>query len=189
MESVLIVSSSDKGIDALSQLLRSTPYCVSRVARSGGEAFRCADEEAFGLIIINTPLSDEFGAELACALSQTTAAGILALVKSELLDDVSAKLDSYGVLVVGKPINRNLFMQAVNIADASGKRIALYRKENLKLQTKIEEMKIVSRAKCALIQYLNISEKDAHRYIEKQAMDMRLTRREVAESIIKTYEM
>ena len=33
-----------------------------------------------------------------------------------------------------------------------------------------------------------MTEPQAHRYIEKQAMDLRITRREVAEGIISTYE-
>lgn len=189
LENVLIVSSSDKGIDVLTHLLRTGTYCVTHVARSGGEAFRCSDEADFRIIIINTPLTDEFGTDLAVSLSKNTTAGIIILVKSEIIEDVSLKLEPLGILVVGKPVNRNLFMQAVNLAEASGKRIELYRNENIKLRTKIEELKIVNRAKCALIQYLNITEREAHRYIEKQAMDLRLTRREIAENIIKTYEM
>ena len=39
-----------------------------------------------------------------------------------------------------------------------------------------------------LIQYLSMTESQAHRYIEKQAMDMRLPKRAVAESILNTYE-
>ncbi|MGB4438219.1 MAG: ANTAR domain-containing protein, partial [Sedimentibacter sp.] len=53
---------------------------------------------------------------------------------------------------------------------------------------KIEEIRIVTRAKCVLIQYLNMTENQAHRYIEKQAMDMRTTREEISLSILKTYE-
>ena len=62
------------------------------------------------------------------------------------------------------------------------------RDENIQLQQKIEEIRLVDRAKCALIQYLNLTEAQAHRYIEKQAMDLRLSRRQVAEAILKTYE-
>ena len=68
------------------------------------------------------------------------------------------------------------------------RRLLGLRKENVKLQTKIEEIRLVDRAKCALIQYLNMTEQQAHRYIEKQAMDMRMTRKEVAQGILKTYE-
>ena len=49
-------------------------------------------------------------------------------------------------------------------------------------------MRLVDRAKCTLVQYLGFTEAQAHRYLEKQAMDMRMTRREVAEEILRTYE-
>ena len=56
------------------------------------------------------------------------------------------------------------------------------------LEQKIEDIRIIDRAKCILISHLSMSEPEAHRYIEKQAMDMRLTRRKVAEQILKIYE-
>ena len=43
----------------------------------------------------------------------------------------------------------------------------------------------MDRAKCVLIEYLKMTESEAHRFIEKQAMDMRITKREVAERILK----
>ena len=52
----------------------------------------------------------------------------------------------------------------------------------------MDEWKIVNRAKWLLIGKLGMSEADAHRYIEKLAMDTRQTRREIADGIIKTYE-
>ena len=47
---------------------------------------------------------------------------------------------------------------------------------------------MVDRAKCAMIQYLNMTEPQAHRYIEKQAMDLRITKKEVARGILETYD-
>ena len=49
-------------------------------------------------------------------------------------------------------------------------------------------MKIVNRAKSMLMQYLNLTEEQAHRHIQKQAMDLRKTQRAVAEDILKTYQ-
>ena len=46
----------------------------------------------------------------------------------------------------------------------------------------------MNRAKWLLIECLNMTEAEAHRYIEKQAMDLRISRREAAENIIKTYK-
>ena len=57
------------------------------------------------------------------------------------------------------------------------------------LQQKVADIHTVNHAKWLLIQHDNMTENEAHRFIEKQAMDMRLSRREVAESIIRTYDM
>lgn len=62
------------------------------------------------------------------------------------------------------------------------------KKQNEQLQKKIEDIKFVDRAKCVLIEYLKMSEAEAHRFIEKQAMDLRVTKREIASRILKTYE-
>ena len=51
-----------------------------------------------------------------------------------------------------------------------------------------EEIKLVNRAKSCLMQYLKFSEPQAHRYIEKQAMDTRRTRKDVAKHILSIYE-
>ena len=60
--------------------------------------------------------------------------------------------------------------------------------ENMKLQKKIEEIRLIDRAKCILIQYLQMTEQQAHKYIEKQAMNLRQSKVSVAESLLKTYE-
>ena len=52
----------------------------------------------------------------------------------------------------------------------------------------LSDMKIVNRAKSMLMQYLNLTEEQAHRHIQKQAMDLRKTQRAVAEDILKTYQ-
>ena len=56
------------------------------------------------------------------------------------------------------------------------------------VEEKIEEIRLINRAKWLLIECLSMTEADAHRYIEKQSMDLRVSKREVAESIIKTYQ-
>ena len=52
----------------------------------------------------------------------------------------------------------------------------------------MEEKDIVDRAKVVLIKHLSMTEQQAHRFIEKQAMDMRVNKTAVAEGILKTYE-
>ena len=146
-------------------------------------------EAEYDLVVVNAPLTDEFGHELALSAAESSAAGVILIVKSELADELSARVEDVGVFVVPKPVSRPFFYQAVRLAQASHRRVLGLRTENVRLQSKIEEIRLVDRAKCALIQYLNMTEPQAHRYIEKQAMDLRLTRRQVAENIVKTYEM
>ena len=55
------------------------------------------------------------------------------------------------------------------------------------VEDKIQEIRLVNKAKWALIQCLGMTEEEAHRHIEKRAMDERLTRREVANRILSTY--
>lgn len=188
MDSALIVSGSDKGIDLISQLLNTNAKPEVTSAKSSGEARRLINAAEYDIVIINTPLTDEFGDNLAVTITEISASGVILIVNNEIADDISAKVENYGVLIVSKPIIRQVFMQSLKLAMASKRRILILKSENISLQQKIEEIRIVTRAKCVLIQYLNMSEIQAHRYIEKQAMDMRTTRQEIAQNILKTYE-
>ena len=51
----------------------------------------------------------------------------------------------------------------------------------------METIRIVNHAKWILINNMKLSENEAHKLIEKQAMDTRRSKRDVAEGIIKTY--
>ena len=93
-----------------------------------------------------------------------------------------------GVLVLAKPFGRAMFSQTLRLGLAARRRMLGLRDENVQLQKKIEEIRLVDRAKCVLIQVLSMTEPQAHRYLEKEAMDRRVTRREVAEQVLRTYE-
>ena len=56
------------------------------------------------------------------------------------------------------------------------------------MQKKMDEIQLINRAKLLLIEKLGKSEAESHRFIEKQAMDLRKTKKEIAESIIRTYD-
>lgn len=188
MGRVLLASGSDKGIELLSQLLKVSGYSQITNTNSGNDARRCIDQTEYELIVINTPLSDEFGHDFSIKAAESSNSGIILICKSDIADDVSDKLSCYGVCVIPKPVNKAIFHQSVKLVSATRSRMLGLQTENFKLQTKIEEIRLVNRAKCCLIQYLKFSEPQAHRYIEKQAMDTRQTRKEVALNILSTYE-
>ena len=184
----MVEAGTDQGKSFLTDLLKARAFDRVVAVSNGGEARRAMIQDGYDLVLINTPLRDESGFELAVSVTQSSDSSVLVLVKAEMADEIAEKVEDYGVLIVPKPVSRQVFYQTLKIATASRKRMLGLKSENNKLQQKIEEIKLVDRAKCALIQYRRLTEQEAHRYLEKQAMDTRLTRRQIAEDIIKTYE-
>ena len=74
------------------------------------------------------------------------------------------------------------------MAAASNHRLQLLRQENARMQEKIAQIRLVSRAKCCLVEHEHLTEAEAHRRIEKQAMDTRRDRTEIAQEILDSYE-
>lgn len=172
----------------LSELCKSCSMTDIATVLSAGQARDLLINKSYDIIIINSPLSDESGKELALFVAENYCSGVLLLVKKDDADKVSALVQDAGVFVLHKPVNRYLFSQSIRLMHAYSKRIRGLHNKTIKLETKIEETQLINRAKCVLIQYLKMTESQAHRYIEKQAMDLRQPKRSIAESIIKTYE-
>lgn len=184
---ILVVDSGDKVCDFVSEILPAGDYePISRV-KDAGQARRTLLSATFDIIVINTPLSDEFGVDLALDLAQG-AMGILLLVKNEVYDQVCSKVEDMGVLTMGKPVNRQMFYTSMKLLTAMSAKLLRMEKEQKSLQEKMKDIRVVNRAKWLLIENLHMREEDAHYYIEKKSMDTRQSRREVAEGIIKTYE-
>ena len=188
MESALVVSHSEKSIAFFVDMLNVSSCSQISTLSSCDEARRLLLERDFDLVIINAPLRDESGEDLARHIATMGISQVILIVKSEYFDEVSSSTEGDGVLVIASPVNSDILWSALKLAKAAQNRVKRLQAENSKLIQKIEDIKIIDRAKCILISFLSITEQEAHRYIEKQAMDMRASRRSVAEGILKTYE-
>ena len=186
MGELLIISGSSASLPVLKSLFGQTDYQRIECTADSFQARRMLSC-AFDLVLINAPLKEETGLELALDAAEI-GSGVILLVKNEMSDEIAARVENAGVLVVPKPLNRALFFQALHLLNASRHMISRLKSENERLQEKIAEIRLVDRAKCALIQYADMTEPQAHRYIEKQAMDLRRTRLDIAQSILKAYE-
>ncbi|HIQ67498.1 MAG TPA: ANTAR domain-containing protein [Candidatus Faecousia excrementigallinarum] len=185
---VLVVSSTESFGTSMAPLLPPTDYYPVVYARSSGEAQRLLAESSYDIVIINTPLSDDFGLGLACYVSSNTTAGVLLLVKNDRYTETSAKVLSYGVLTLPKPTSSQMITQTLGVLCATRERLRQMEEKQLSVEQKMEEIRLVNRAKWLLIETLGMSESDAHRYIEKQAMDLRISKAQVAKNIIHTYQ-
>lgn len=188
MKKALLISRSEKSANSLSELLRSEQYFQIAVADNATDAKKLAEKEEYDLICINAPLSDESGIDLSKYFADTTRACVVIIVPQKNADDVYDILTECGVLVIAKPINRHLFHHYLQFTECFKMRILSVARENEKLKHMVEDIKLIDRAKFLLITCLNMNESQAHRYLEKQAMDLRISKLQVAKQVIKTYE-
>ena len=188
MGRALIVSAGASSNEYISARLTELGYARPIIVPSAAEARRRMLESDFELIVVNAPLPDEFGHELCADAVEKTDAGVILLAKTGTAEQIADKLQDFGVLVLAKPFTGAQFRQAVQIAASSYKRLAVLRTENAKLLDKIAQLRLVDRAKCYLIEKKGYTETDAHRLIEKRAMDTRMSRGEVAQEILEEEE-
>jgi response regulator NasT len=188
LNGILVISSSEKGRTLVGDLMRNAGYDGIALASCGAQARRQLAGSSYRLVIVNAPLSDEFGDALALQAAENSDTGVVLIVRHELADEISEKVEACGVMVLDKPFGREMFFRTIKLVEASLARMSRLRSQNQSLKIKIEEIRLVDRAKCALIQYLGLSEPQAHRYIEKQSMDLRITKTELAKRILQTYE-
>ena len=186
--SVLAVSSSQKFNESIRGLLPESRYFPVTVMRDAASARRELLEQSYDLVIINAPLTDEFGTRLALDVCNRSGAGVLLMVKAEHYPDIEAKVTPHGVLTLSKPTSSQLFAQSIRMLCITRERLRGMEKKTATIEEKMEEIRLVNRAKWLLIEELKMTEQEAHRYIEKQAMDRCVTKRVVAEQILSTYK-
>ena len=183
--SMLIVSSSNNLNSALRSLFDERIYFPVHIVSSISAAKLAMNEREYDFLIINSPLHDEQGINYAIDLCFKSDVIVLLMVSSEIHDEIYSKVAPYGVYTLPKPTSRAILERALAWMISSRERIRRYENKNLSIEHKMEEIRLVNRAKWALISHYNMSEPDAHRYIEKLAMDRCVTRKEIADEIIK----
>jgi len=186
-DTALIVTNSEKSASFFSECLTIASINKISVLAAAGEVRRTLLEKDFNIVIIDAPLADESGESLARHIAVKDLSQVILAVNSEHFYAISDVCHRDGVLVISKPIEKNIFWSVISLAKSVSFKLKRMQDENAKLKQKIEDIRIIDRAKCMLISYLNLTEQESHRFIEKQAMDLRSTKRAIAEEILKTY--
>ena len=97
--SVLIVSGSDKSLDFISNSLPMELFYPTVSLNSAAEARRLLVNQDFDIVIINTPLKDDIGIELALEIAEKDFTAVMIIVKNEMFDQVAYRVEDYGVFV------------------------------------------------------------------------------------------
>ena len=185
--SVLIVSAAESFNDTLSALLPSSKYSPTHFVSNISAAKRVLAERAFDFVIINSPLPDDVGTRYAIDTANSEESVVLLMVRTELQEEIYDKVAEHGVFVLPKPTSKTTMAIAISWLSSAREKLRKTEKKTLSIEEKMEEIRIVNRAKWLLISELKMDEQGAHRYIEKQAMDRCVSKKVVAEEIIKTY--
>ena len=183
---VMVVSPSAALRDSVKSLLPKDDFFPVFYAATGGDARRLLAELPVDIIIVDTPLSDEHGVSFAESFASSNA-GVMLLVKAEDCEEVAAKVGEQGVLTLAKPTPPDLFLAASRMLSALSFRLQRMESEKRTLQEKMADIRVINRAKLLLVEKLKMTESDAHRRLEKIAMDERKSKRQVAEAIISQY--
>lgn len=185
--SVLVVSSLRKFNDAITPMLPNSDYypvCfVSNIAAARREMLA----RSYDFVIINAPLPDDFGTRFAIDTCAKTDSVVLLLLRSDVYEEVDAKVSPHGVFTLQVPTPAQTWKQGLKWMAAARERLRRLEKKSATMEEKMEEIRQVNRAKWILIEQLKMTEQEAHRHIEKQAMDRCVSRKEIALGIIKTY--
>ncbi len=185
--SVLVVSSAQKFNDILAQMLPGSEYYPVCTVTNVAAARRELLDRSYDFVIINAPLPDDPGTRFAIDASSKTGTVVLLMVRSEIYEEVNAKVISQGVFTLSKPTPTQTLQQGLKWMASARERLRRLEKKTSSIEEKMEEIRLVNRAKWVLIEQLKMTEADAHRHIEKQAMDRCISRRDIALGIIKTY--
>ena len=185
---VLLVSLSEKFNNEISSLLQDS-FSADQVdfASSAGEARRKLLEKTYDAVIVNAPLRDEFGSRLCMDASVSSGTVAALFAATEVYDEIVQKVTPHGVFVIRKPAAKQTIAQSFSLLISARERLRTVEKKAGKAESKLDEFKTVNRAKWLLIDIENMSEDEAHKYIEKAAMDSGITKKQAAQMIIEKY--
>ena len=185
--SILIVSATDSFTSAFADLLPEARYSPVDTVTSISVAKRVLTEKTYDFVIINAPLPDDAGTRFAIDTCTTKQSAVLLLVKNDIHAGIHDRVAEYGVFTLPKPISKVTMTHALNWLESARERLRQFEKKSISIEDKMAEIRLVNKAKWLLISELKMSEPDAHRYVEKQAMDRCVSKKCIAEEIIKTY--
>ena len=171
----LLVSSSEAQTQRISALLTRAHIVPFDHAGSARQALEQFDAGGIDGVLIAEPIAGSSGRELL-------------LAAPEHADTDAALLEQSGVLVLPNDAPESLIVQTIRLLTAMRIQLEQMQHKTEKLEAKVADIRIINRAKLLLVQHLQMTETEAHKYIEKQAMDTSMRRRTIAENIIRTYE-
>jgi two-component system, response regulator PdtaR len=182
--SVRILVAEDEAIIRMDliEMLQGAGYEVVAAATNGQEAIDLAVEHKPDLAILDVKMPVLDGISAAAKIIEI--APVLMLTAFSQKELVERARDAGVMAYVVKPFTIGDLMPAIEIAISRHKQMKTLATEVADLHDRLETRKIIDKAKGILMSALSLSEPQAFSWIQKAAMDRRLTMKEVAMAVI-----
>jgi len=168
----------------LAEMLGEEGYDVVGQAGDGEAAVALAERHRPDLVVLDVKMPRLDGITAAQRIAEQRIAPVVILTAFSQRDLVDRARDAGAMAYLVKPFTKNDLVPAIEMAVSRFAEVQLLEAEVADLAERLETRKLVDRAKGVLQQRLELSEPDAFRWIQKTAMDLRLSMRQVAEGVL-----
>jgi response regulator NasT len=168
----------------LAEMLAEEGYEVVGQAGDGEAAVALAEQQRPDLVVLDVKMPKLDGIAAAQRIAEQRIAPVVILTAFSQRDLVELARDAGAMAYLVKPFTKNDLLPAVEMAVSRFAELQLLEAEVADLTERLETRKAVDRAKGVLQVQLDLSEPDAFRWIQKTAMDLRLSMKQVAEGVI-----
>ena len=168
----------------LAEMLGEEGYDVVGQAGDGETAVALAEEHRPDLVVLDVKMPRLDGIAAAQRIAEQRIAPVVILTAFSQRDLVERARDAGAMAYLVKPFNKDDLVPAIEMAVSRFSELQMLEAEVADLTERLETRKAVDRAKAVLQRQLELSEPDAFRWIQKTAMDLRLSMRQVAEGVI-----
>ena len=168
----------------LVELLEEHGYEIVGQASDGEEAVRLANELEPDLIVMDVKMPKMDGITAADKIAEDRICAVVMLTAFSQRGLIKRAKEAGAMAYVVKPFDASDVIPAIEIAMARFAEIRGVEDEVMDLEERLESRKIVDQAKGILQTSLDLTEPEAFRWIQKTAMDLRKSMREVAQGVI-----
>jgi response regulator NasT len=168
----------------LAEMLAEEGYDVVGQAGDGEAAVELAEQHRPDLVVLDVKMPRLDGIAAAQRIAAQRIAPVVILTAFSQRDLVERARDAGAMAYLVKPFTKNDLVPAIEMAVSRFAEVQQLEAEVADLTERLETRKVVDRAKGVLQERLELSEPDAFRWIQKTAMDLRLSMRQVAEGVL-----
>ncbi|WP_157571760.1 response regulator [Nocardioides alkalitolerans] len=168
----------------LAEMLDDEGFEVVGQAGDGQRAVELAEELRPDLVILDVKMPVLDGIAAAERIAAQRIAPVVILTAFSQRELVERARDAGAMAYLVKPFSATDLVPAIEMAVSRFAELSAVEREVADLTERLETRKLVDRAKGVLQQDLGLTEPEAFRWIQKTAMDLRLSMRQVAEGVI-----